>query len=112
MLEAGNQEKIFTPLIGQGVNFFVKGKPADEILLGIKNDTHNLEVSKKTFNEVTSVLKEAEKALDETSDFTKSEIKELRSVIKEISNTEKAKMTDYAADLAKKIKEYSNNSNK
>ena len=74
MLEAGNQKKIFTPLIGQGVNFFVKGKPADEILLGIKNDTRNLEVSKKNFNEVASVLKEAEKALGSNGDFTKSEI--------------------------------------
>ena len=112
MLEAGNQEKIFTPLIGQGVNFFVKGKPADEILLGIKNDTPNLEVSKKTFDEVTNTLKAAEKALDKNSDFAKSEIQELRSVIEEINKTEKAKITDFAADLAKKIKEYSNNSNK
>lgn len=36
MLEAGNKEKVFTPLIGKGINFIVKGKPADEILLGKK----------------------------------------------------------------------------
>jgi hypothetical protein len=35
MLEAGNQEKIFTPLIGRGVKFFVNGRPADETLLAI-----------------------------------------------------------------------------
>ena len=107
MLEAGNQEKIFTPLIGKGINFFVKGRPADEILLGIKNNTRNLENSKKTFDNITNTLKEAEKALDNNSDFTKSEIQELRSVIKEIKDSEKTKITDIAADLAKKIREYS-----
>jgi len=112
MLEAGNQEKIFTPLIDQGVNFFFKGRPADVILLDIKNDTHNLEVNRKTFDEITNTLKEAEKVLDKDSDFSKSEIQELRSVIKEIKNTEKAKITDFATDLAKKIKEYSDNNNK
>jgi len=88
MLEAGNQEKVFTPLIGKGIIFFFKGRPADEILLGIKNDTRNLEVSKKTFNEVASILKGAERALDNSGDFSKSEIHELRFVIDEIKNTE------------------------
>src|SRR5436305_15351415 len=111
MLEAGNQEKIFTPLIDQGVNFFFKGRPADVILLDIKNDTHNLEVSRKTFDVITNTLKEAEKVLDRDSDFSKSEIQELRSVIKEIKNTEIEKITDFATDLAKKIKEYSDNNN-
>jgi prefoldin subunit 5 len=96
MLEAGNQEKIFTPLIGKGVKFFVNGRPADEVLLGIKNDTHNLEVSKKRFDEVSKLLKEAEKALDNSSDFTKSEIHELRSEISNIKGTEQAKITDLA----------------
>lgn len=111
MLEAGNQEKIFTPLIGKGVNFF-KGKPADDILLGIKNDTRNLEVTKKTFDEIANILKEAaEKGLGKNSEFSKGEIRELSSNIKEIKNTEKTKITDLASDLAKKIKEYSNNNN-
>jgi hypothetical protein len=68
--------------IGKGVNFFVKGQPADEILISIKKKTFDLEISKKTFDEVTSTLKEAEKVLDKNSDFTKSEVQELRSVIK------------------------------
>lgn len=108
MLEAGNQDKVFTPLIGRGVNFFVNGRPADDILLGIKKDTNNLELSKKTFKEVSDLLKNAEKALEsENTDFSKSEIRELRSIIQEIRDSEKSKVTDYAADLAKKIREYS-----
>lgn len=108
MLEAGNQEKVFTPLIGKGVNFFVNGRPADDILLGIKNDTRNLELSNKTFKEVADLLKNAEASLDqENSDFSKSEIHELKSIISKIKETEKTKITDLAGDLAKKIREYS-----
>src|SRR5206468_656603 len=81
-------------------------KPVDEILLGIKNDTRNLEISKKRFDEVANVLKKAEETLDKDSDFTKSEIQELKSVVKEIKNAEQVKIIDLAADLAKKIREY------
>ena len=42
MLEAGNQEKVFTPLIGKGVKFFINGRPADDVLLGINKDIKNL----------------------------------------------------------------------
>ena len=31
VLEGGGNEKIFTPLLGKGLNFFIKGKPADEL---------------------------------------------------------------------------------
>ena len=64
----------------------------------------NLEVSRKTFDEIANTLKEAEKALDKNSDFSKSEIQELKSVIKEIKSTEKVKVTDFATDLAKKLR--------
>jgi hypothetical protein len=39
-------------------------------------------------------------------------VHEIRSVINEIKNTEQTKITDLATDLAKKIREYSNNDNK
>lgn len=38
MLEAGNHEKVFTPLIGKGVKFLVGGKPADNVLFGINEN--------------------------------------------------------------------------
>ena len=47
MLEAGNQEKVFTPLISKGVKFIVKGKSADQILQDIHKNVKNLEESKK-----------------------------------------------------------------
>ncbi|OCL14863.1 homing endonuclease [Glonium stellatum] len=45
MLEAGNQEKIFTPLIGQGVNFFVKVGFTDgdgTFFISYQNNKYNL----------------------------------------------------------------------
>ena len=108
MLEAGNQEKIFTPLIGKGVNLFVKGKPADELLLNIKKGTRNLESCKKTYKSILDALKDAENALDNNSEyFTKEEIHELRSSINKVNNEERVKMADMAAELAKKIKKLS-----
>ena len=50
ILEAGNQEKVFTPLIGKGVKFIVNGRPADDILSGINKDSKNPESSKKRYN--------------------------------------------------------------
>lgn len=46
MLEAGGQEKVFTPLIGKGVKLFINNTPADNVLLDIKKDIKNLEDSK------------------------------------------------------------------
>lgn len=42
ILEAGGQEKVFTPLIGKGVKLFVNNRPADDVLLGIKKNIKNL----------------------------------------------------------------------
>ena len=49
ILEAGNQEKVFTPLIGKGVKFIVNGRAADDILSGINKGIKNLENSRKTY---------------------------------------------------------------
>lgn len=98
ILEADNREKIFIPLI----NFFMKGKPAYDILLGIKSDTGNLETS-KTFDEVANILKPAEKALDSCSDFSNRERDELISDLNKIRNFEQTKITNLAADLIKKL---------
>ena len=57
ILEAGNQEKVFTPLIGKGVKFIVNGRPADYILSGINKDIKNLESSKKRYNEISDLLR-------------------------------------------------------
>jgi hypothetical protein len=108
MLEAGNQEKVFTPLIGKGVNMFVKGKPADELLTQIKKATQDLESSKKTYKSIVSALKNAENALGENNElFTKDDIHELRSAIKKINKEEAVKMADMAKELAEKIQKFS-----
>ena len=106
MLEAGGQEKVFTPLIGKGVKFFVNGRPADEILVSINKDIKNLEDSKKRYQEIKDLFNKADNALD-SKDFTKKDIDSIKSTIEEVKNMEKSKVTDHANSLAKKIKEYS-----
>ncbi len=73
MLEAGNQEKIFTPLIGRGVKFFVNGRPADEALLAINKNIKNLEDSKKIYQEISDLFNKAEGGLD-SKDFSKQDL--------------------------------------
>lgn len=106
MLEAGNQEKVFTPLMGKGVKFFINGRPADETLLAIKKDIKNLEDSKKKYQEISDLFNKAEGALD-SKDFSKQDINSIKSTIEKVKKMEKSKVTEYAKDLAKKIKDYS-----
>lgn len=100
MLEAGNQEKVFTPLIGKGVNYFFKGKLVNELFLKIQNDTQDLlESGKKS---LINALENAENILDRNSELnTKGEIRELKSAIKKVNNEE-----NMAAELAEKIKKW------
>lgn len=105
ILEAGDKEKIFTPL-PKGVKLFVLGKPADQTLIEIKNNIKNLQDSKKTFEEIRNMFNQVEGALD-SKDFSKQYIDSIKSTISEIKNMGKSKVTDYAKDLSKKIREYS-----
>lgn len=60
--------------------------------------------------EIRDLLDKANNALD-TKYFSKQDIDSIKSTIKEVKNMEKAKVTDYAEELAKNIKEYSDNNN-
>lgn len=112
ILQAGNQEKVFTPLIGKGVKFFVKNKPADQLLLDINKNVKSLEDTKKKMHEVSDILDKAEKTLQGSKDFSKKDLEDIKSTINEVKNMEQAKLTDFAKDLAKKIKEYSEKNKK
>lgn len=48
ILEAGGQEKVFTPLIGKGVKFIIGGKLADKHILDIEKNVKKLQDSKKS----------------------------------------------------------------
>jgi alanyl-tRNA synthetase len=109
MLEAGNQEKVFTPLIGKGVRFLVGGKPADHLFLEIKQDMKDIEDIKKRLNELGNMFNNEN--LD-SKDFSKKDIDSIKSAVEELNNTEKSKLQSYTSELAKKIKEYSDNKNK
>ena len=56
---------------------------------------------KKLFNKADGVMN--------TGDFSKKDIDSIKSVMDEVQNMEKSKLQHHAKDLAKKIKEYSNN---
>lgn len=110
VLEAGGQKKVFTPLIGKGVYFFVKGQPEEgQILLDeIKRQTEGLEKFKKQYKAIKETLNEAEEALDNNSTyFTKDDFKDLKKGLKEVRDADDKKLSDMAKKLAKNIKKYS-----
>ena len=93
MQEAGNQEKVFTPLIGKGVKFFFKGRPADDILLCIKKVLKNIEDGKIRYQEIIDLFNEADDAIDYKY-FSKQDLASIKSTINEVKNIEKAKLSD------------------
>lgn len=105
LLEAGGQEKVFTPLLGKGVRFFVRGKPIDGLYTEINDDIRRLKNAKDRFEE----LKELTEVCDTNDEevFSKEDQKAIKSILEEVKNIEKSKLQFYAKDLAKKIREYS-----
>ena len=81
------------------------------LLLNIKKDTANLENSKKMFDQVNNTLEKAEKVLTKVNIFSKAELEELIATFAEAKKLEQDIVNNFASDLAKKIKEYSNNNN-
>lgn len=81
------------------------------LLLNIKKYTANLEDSKKMFDQVNNTLEKAEKVLTKVNIFSKAELEELRATFAKEKKLEQDKVNDFASDLAKEIKQYSNNNN-
>lgn len=109
ILEAGGQEKVFTPLLGKGAKLFVKGKPVDTLYTQINKNIRRLKDANDRFKE----LKELTEACDIKDEevFSKEDQKAIKSALEEVKNVEKSKLQFYAKDLAKKIREYSENNN-
>lgn len=108
MLEAGDHPKVFTPLIGKGVKFFVNGRPADNIYLEIKEKIRELESRKKRWEEIKSLFDNTESVLD-NENFSKEDIDSIKSIIDEVKDMEQTKLKSYANELSKKIKEIPEN---
>ena len=111
VLEAGGQEKIFTPLIGKGVKFIIGGKPADNLFVNIEKNVKDIENSKNVLNNIKNLSEACDSSLT-NSDLTKNEVESVRSALDEVKKLEKSKLQFYAKQLAKKIKEYSDDNNK
>lgn len=107
ILEAGGQDKIFTPLLGKGVKLWIKDKPADSLYTEINNDIKKIKDTKDKFNELVKLSEQCD--LSDDKAFSKEDRESVKSALEEIKNMEKSKLQFYAKDLAKKIKEYSKN---
>ena len=107
ILEAGGQEKIFTPLLGRGVKFWVKGSPVDRLYTEINSDVIRMKESKDRFNELKKLAEQCDWSNDEA--LSKQDRESIKSAIEEVKNMEKSKLQSYAKHLAKNIKEYSDN---
>lgn len=82
ILEARNQEKVFTPLIAKGVKFIVNGRPAKDILNGINKDIKKLDYTKIKSNEISDLFNKANNSLDyHPSDFSKEDLDTIKSTI-------------------------------
>ena len=52
MLEAGGQEKVFTPLIGRGVKFMIGGVSADNLYSDINKYLKNFKSSQERLSKI------------------------------------------------------------
>ena len=112
ILEAGGQEKVFTPLIGKGVKLLVGGKPADSLFTEIDRDIKNIKETKTRFEELKILAEKCDWSDNTDGGFSKQDSESLKSALNEAKNMEKAKLSGYAEELAKKIKQYSDNNNR
>ena len=106
ILEAGNQEKVFTPLIGKGVRLIVNGKPADSVFIDIQKDMNKVNSVKKRLEDIDNLFENA-KTMEDCKHFTKKDIESIRSGIAEMKSKEESNLQSEAKALAKKIKDYS-----
>jgi hypothetical protein len=110
ILEAGGQERVFTPLLGKGVKLWVKGKPVDTLFTEINSDIKNLKTSKDRFEELRKLVEDYN--WDSDKAISKEDSEAIKSALEEAKKMEKSELQARAKILAKKIREYSNENNK
>lgn len=105
ILEAGGQEKVFTPLIGKGVKLWVRGKQVDTLFAEIDSDVRKIKDTKDRFDELNKLVEKCD--WSDKDAFSKQDGESIKSALEEVKNLEKSKLESHAKDLAKKIIEYS-----
>ena len=98
-------------MTGKGVKFIVGGIPADKILSELNKNLKETEDTKKRIQELKKLFDKT-KGVMSSGDFSEDEIKSIKSALDEVKEMEKTKLQSCFKDLAKKIKEYSDNNNK
>ena len=105
VLEGGGNEKVFTPLLGKGLNFFINGTPADDMYANINKDLRNLKTTREKVDQVSSWIEQSESALN-SKDFSKQDAKEIKSILEQIKEMEKSKLESQGKNLAETVKQY------
>ena len=110
ILEAGGQEKVFTPLLGKGVKLWVKGKPIDTLFTEINDEIKAINNSRNRFEELRKLAEQCDWSEDKA--ISKEDYKTIKSALEEVKDMEKSELQARAKILAKKIREYSNDNGK
>jgi hypothetical protein len=72
----------------------------------MNNDIKKLNDAKKRYEELIKLSEQAEWSNDDS--LSKEDKKAIKSALEEVKNMEKSKLQSCARDLAKKIRDYSN----
>lgn len=107
ILEAGGQEKVFTPLMGKGIKFIIGGQPADSMF-------NDLQKRLSVLKEVKARVEEAKKFEQATAESLKglgldtATANEIQKEVTELLAIESKDFEKAAIDLKDQIKKYKN----
>lgn len=99
VLESGGREKLFTPIIGKGVNIFLKPIREETLLEKIQRQTRELKRLQDNMETNDEIVNQAAKYLKESDNFTKKEINDLDNILKEIKDADTNKHYKISKDL-------------
>lgn len=99
ILEAGDQNKIFTPLIGKGVKYILKPIKEETLFEKIERQTRELKKTQEYMERNQEIIDQAAKYLQESNNLTKNEIKDLDNILKEIKDMDAKKHKEISKEL-------------
>ena len=107
VLEAGGREKVFTPLIGKGVNLLIGGRPAvDKTDFDkVAEELRSLESSKKAIDRTAKSLDNFENTLEGSKLFSDADIQNMKKTLHELRKADADKVSRAASKIKNSIDE-------